>query len=138
MASPKSGSQMLLLVLLIGLVALCSWNYRRNAAAEVSTPSPYSSLADEDVERLLDAYKSELERMKAAKPKGTRVRDSDGVLAGSREFDRVQRTSRSQREAGYEVAETEGSVRALEAEKAKRVALGGGPMQVFIRRAFTF
>jgi hypothetical protein len=141
MASSQGGSggtQMLLLVVLIGLVGLCVWNYRRNAALEVATPSPYASLADEDVERLLEAYKSELERMKSAQPKATRVRDNDGVVAGIHEFDRVARHSRSRREAGYEVAETEGSVRALEAEKAKRVALGGGPMQVFLRRALTF
>jgi hypothetical protein len=138
MAKSGGGSQTLLLVLLVGLVALCVWNYRRNAALELASPSPYASLADADVERLLDAYKTELERMKAAQPQGTRVRDSDGVAGGAAEFDRVARHSRSRREAGYEVAETEGSVRALEAEKAKRVALGGGPMQVFLRRAFTF
>ena len=132
------GKQGLLLVLLIGLVALCGWNYQRNLKAEQSTPSPYTSLEDADVERLLAAYQGEVERLKAKQPSRAKVRSTPHIQAGANEFERVTRRSQTVREAGYELAEMEGMVKALEAEKAKRTALGGSPTQVFLRRAFSF
>ena len=82
-------------------------------------------------------------RQKAMFPHGgqksrARVRETTNVGSGVREFERVQRASRSVREAGYALAEREGAVEALELERAKRSSLGGSPFQVFLRRAFTF
>lgn len=141
MAEKKEGGggrQGLLLLVLVALVALGGWNYHRNLKLEESTPSPFASLSDADVDQLLAAYKGEVERLKGKQPSRAKVRSTSHVQAGVDEFQRVTRRSRSVREAGYAVSEMEGSVKALEAEKAKRAALGGSPTQVFLRRAFSF
>jgi hypothetical protein len=134
------GNATLLVLLLVALAGLCTWNYRRNAALEAeSSKSAYSTLAAADVDRLLGAYQGELEALRAkGRPGRANVRDTQGVMDGSREFERVQRAGRSDREAGYAIAELEGVVKALEIEQRKRVAQGGGPWAVFMRRAFTF
>jgi hypothetical protein len=134
------GSATLLLLLLVAIAGLCAWNYQRNAALEAeSNKGPYSTLATPDVDRLLGAYQGELEALRAkGRPGRASVRDTQGVMDASREFERVQRAGRSDREAGYALAELEGVVEALETEQRKRAAQSGGPWAVFMRRAFTF
>jgi hypothetical protein len=136
----EGGKAGLLLLVLVVLAGLCTWNYQRNAALEVaSNTGPYVTLSDPDVDRLLGAYQSELEALRAkGRPGRANARTTQGVVEGVREFERVQRAGRSDREAGYALAELEGVVRALEIEQSKRRAQGGGPWAVFVRRAFTF
>jgi hypothetical protein len=135
----SGGNQGLLLVLLVLLVGLCAWNYQRNLAIEKANPSPYASLSDHDLDALIEAYRSEIDQMKGGRQASrARVRDTANVGSGVREFERVQRASRSVREAGYALSEREGAVEALEMERAKRVSLGGSELQVFLRRTFTF
>ena len=141
MAAKESGggNAMLLLLLLAVIAGVCAWNYQRNAALEDTSKGPYSSLATPDVDRLLGAYKSELEGLRAqGRPGRANVRATQGVMDGTREFERVQRAGRSDREAGYALAELEGVVKALETEQRKRAAQSGGPWAVFMKRAFTF
>jgi hypothetical protein len=136
----KAGSKAgMLLVLLLLLGGLCAWNYQRNAALESQLEGPYSTLSDADLASLLAAYQGELERVRAhGRPGRANARDTQGVASGVREFERVQRASRRDRDALYAVADREGIVKALEAEQSRRVAQGGGPWRVFLRRAFTF
>ena len=136
----KQGSNtLLLLVLLMVLVGLTTWNYQRNVALQSNDPSPYAGVADADLDVLLAAYESELEALRAQGGVGRRVsaRNTSGVARGVREFERVQRAGRSTREAGYAISEREAVVRALEAEKARRVQYAGGTLLVFLKRAFT-
>lgn len=135
----QGGNTPLLLTLLLLLVGLSAWNYQRNAALEKASPSPYASMSDANLDVLIAAYQSEIEGMQAKGGVGRRAnaRDTSGVASGVREFERVQRVSRSTREAGYAIAEREAAVAALEQEKARRARLGGGALQVFLRRAFT-
>jgi hypothetical protein len=139
-AKEKDGSKAGMLLLLLGILAgLCAWNYQRNAALESAMKGPYSSLSDADLERLSEAYQSELESLRAgARPGRAAPRATQGVANGVREFERVQQASRSVREAGYAISEREGVVQALETERGLRRAQGGGPWMVFLRRAFTF
>lgn len=132
----KTGLLLVLLALLAGLVA---WNYQRNAALETTTKGPYSTLSDADLEKLQRAYESELASLRAKDSPGrASARATQGVANGVREFERVQRASRSVRQANYAISEREGVVQAIEAERSRRVAQGGGPWAVFLRRAFTF
>jgi hypothetical protein len=139
-AKGKDGSKAGLLLLLLGLLAgLCAWNYQRNAALETAAKGPYSTLSDADLERLIEAYQSELESLTAGGSPGRAApRATQGVAHGVREFERVQQASRSVREAGYAISEREGVVQALETERGRRRAQGGGLWMVILRRAFTF
>jgi len=136
----KDGSKVgMLLALLAILVGLGAWNHQRNAALEDATKGPYSSLSDEDLVRLAEAYESELSSLRnQGSPGRAAARTAQGVASGVREFERVQQASRSVREASYAISEREGIVKAIEAERARRSALGGGPWTVLLRRAFTF
>lgn len=138
----KKGSKTgLLLVLLIGLVALSAWNYQRNASLEQSAPpSPYASIATADLDVLIAAYQSEIDALRARGGTGlrARARDTHGVENGAREFERVQRSMRSTREAGYEIAEREGMIAAIEQERSRRASSeAGGKWMILLRRAFT-
>jgi hypothetical protein len=126
-----------LLVVLAAIVGFGAWNYRRNVALEQSAKTTYSNLSVADLDRLIAAYKQEIDGLHAhGQPRRAKVRETADVADGVREFERVQRASRSVREAGYAVAEREGVLHALEAERAKRTP-DTSPWLVFLRRAFT-
>ena len=136
----KDGSKTGLLLVLLGiLVGLGAWNHQRNVALESAMKGPYSSLSEEDLVRLSEAYESELASLRDhGSPGRAAARATQGVANGVREFERVQQASRSVREASYAISEREGIVKALETERARRKAQGGGPWMVLLRRAFTF
>jgi hypothetical protein len=133
----KGSNAPLLLVVLLLLVGLSAWNYRRNAALESDATSPYATLSDRDLDVLIAAYRSEIQAMQGGGSGRAVVRDTNALHRGVREFERVQRASRSVREAGYELAEREGAVQALEQEKARRTGQAGGVWLTILRRAFT-
>lgn len=142
MASGRAGSQILLLMVLLALLGgLGTWNYRRNVAAEEAEYRPYRGYATEQVEQLLAAYREELAAAEAGRQRAARVRVDvrDGGLVGEqvREFERVQRASRSKRAWGSRVAELEVAVEELEEERARRGG-GGGDWQVFWTRLTTY
>jgi hypothetical protein len=130
----------LLLLLLALLIGLGAWNYRRNVALENAHPSPYATVSDHDLDVLIAAYQSEIDAMSARGTANRRAsaHATSGVAGGVREFERVQRTSRAAREAGYEISEREGAVEALKQEKARRIARGSGGALLVLRRAFSF
>ena len=136
------GSQKLLLFLLLGIVAgFGTWNYRRNLEAEQAEPRPFRSYSDNNLAALAAAYQQELDtyakRYQAAT--GGKVRVSDGRLLGDqvREFERVQRLSRSTRALAAGIAEREASLAAIDRENAKRVE-ESQKLTLFLKRAFVY
>jgi hypothetical protein len=138
----SGGNAKLLLLLLVGLVGLIGWNYHRNLSAEKDVkPSAFTGVKDADLDVLLAAYQGEVDSLTAKGGIGLRANarsTTGGVAGGAREFERVQRAMRSTREKGYQIAERQAAVEAIEQEKSRRQSIGGTPMQVFLRRAFTF
>lgn len=141
-AEKQGSNTKLLLFFLIGLVGLAAWNYHRNLTAEQNVPrTAFAGVSDADLDLLHAAYRSEVDALKAKGGIGVRARartTTGGVAGGVREFERVQRAMRTTREKGYEVAEREAAIEAIEQEKARRQSLRGTPTEIFLRRAFTF
>jgi len=139
----KSGSNAkLLLFLLVALVGVTGWNYHRNLTAETNVPKgAFSGVKDADLDVLRAAYQSEVDSLTKKGGIGLRATARDttgGVAGGAREFARVQRAMRTTREKGYEVAERQAAIEAIEQEQARRQSVAGTPTEVFLRRAFTF
>jgi hypothetical protein len=136
----KKSNVKLLLFLLVALGGVGAWNYQRNLAAEKAAPSAYAGVSDADLDVLIAAYESEIAALEArGGPNRARVRQTSNLDQGARELERVQRASRAVREANYEVYERQGALEALQAEKTRRRAIGGGSgVLVILRRAFTF
>lgn len=137
----KGGSQHLglLLGLLATLAGVATWNYQRNLAAEAAKPRPYASYTDEQLAQLLAAYKGQVANLEGRydAASGRRTRSKEVQLLGEAvdQFNRVQQSSRAIRELGSQVSQEGASLRAIEAEQALR-AQRGGPVEVFLRRAF--
>lgn len=136
----KSGSNTgMLLVVLVVLIGLSAWNYQRNLALERAVvPTPYAGLSVADLDALIAAYQSEIDTLRAQGGADRRAsaRPTSGVAQGVREFERVQRSARSAREAGYRISEREGALRALEEERSRRSQQTKG-VALFLRRAFS-
>jgi hypothetical protein len=138
----KGGNAPLLLALLVVLVGLSAWNYHRNLTAEKDVPkSAFSGVSTGDLEVLKAAYQSEVDALTAKGGLGKRATartTTGGVAGGAREFERVQRAMRATREKGYEIAERQAAIEAIEREQALRASTAGTPWQVFLRRTFSF
>lgn len=142
MARDGKASQKLLLALLIALLGgFGAWNYRRNAAADEAVPRPFRSYAEADLGTLADAYERELDgyakRLESAS--GGAVRVSGGRLLDEqiREFERVQRLSRTTRELTARIREHQASLGEIEREKRLR-AEERQVWRHFLRRAFVY
>lgn len=137
----KGGNAARLLLVLVALVGATGWNYHRNLTAEKNVPpSAFTGVSDADLEVLKQAYQSEVDALTAKGGLAARAtaRTTSGVASGAREFERVQRAMRATREKGYQVAERQAAIEAIEREQAQRQSVGGTPAQIFLRRAFTF
>jgi hypothetical protein len=138
----QGGNTKLLLAVLVALLGLGAWNYHRNLTAEQNVPKgAFSGISDADLDVLQAAYQAEVDALVAKGGIGVRANaraTTGGVVGGVREFERVQRAMRNTREKGYEVAERQAAIEAIEAERARRGAVAGTPWQIFLRRAFTF
>ena len=109
------GGQLLMLGVLVAILGGAgAWNYQRNLAEEAKEPRPYRSLSDADLQQLRAAYEGEIARLDPRYQKASqqRVRVSKGGHHDDRvrEFERVQRHSRSVRELSYGLAEKEAAV----------------------------
>jgi hypothetical protein len=135
----KSGRTFLLTLLLALLCGLGAWNYQRNVEAEEAVPRPYRSYSEAQLEQLIAASRVSLESLAARyeKVSGRSIEARDRGFVGDqiKEFERVQSMSRSVRALGYEISESEGLLRELEAEKGRR---GGGALSLFLRRVFSY
>ena len=135
----KSGRRFLLTLLLALLCGLGAWNYRRNVEAEAAVPRPYRSYSEAQLDQLITASRASLDDMVARyeKVSGHPIRARDQSFAGDqiKEFERVQSMSRSVRGLGYEISESEGLLRELEAEKGRR---GDSAVGLFLHRVFAY
>jgi hypothetical protein len=135
----KSRRTFLLTLLLALLCGLGAWNYRRNVEAEAAVPRPYRSYSEAQLEQLIAASRVSLESLVARyeKVSGRSIEARDRGFVGDqiKEFERVQSMSRSVRALGYEISESEGLLRELEAEKGRR---GDGALGLFLRRVFSY
>jgi cell fate (sporulation/competence/biofilm development) regulator YlbF (YheA/YmcA/DUF963 family) len=139
--SKKSRKQLMLLIVLLAILAGGgTWNYRRNLEAESREPRPYAGYSDEDIEKLVSAYRKEIDTLagRYERVSGARVDVRSGTSIGEQvqEFERVQRRSRGVREIGYRLSEREATMKLLEQERARRVR-DGDELLTFLRRVFT-
>jgi hypothetical protein len=135
----RSRGQKLLILLLALLCGGGAWNYRRNLEAEAEVPRPYRGYTEAQLEQLITASRASLDGLVARyeRASGNSIQARDQAFAGDqiKEFERVQSMSRSVRALGYEVSESEGLLRELEAEKRRREDNAVG---VFLHRVFAF
>jgi hypothetical protein len=135
----KSGRRFLLTLLLALLCGAGAWNYRRNVEAEAAVPRPYQSYSEAQLDQLIAASRASLDGLVARyeKVSGHSIQARDQGFVGDqiKEFERVQSLSRSVRGLGYEISESEGLLRELEAEKRRR---GDSAVSLFLRRVFTY
>ena len=135
----KSRGRTLLMLLLALLCGVGTWNYRRNVEAEAAVPRPYRTYSEAQIDQLIAASRASLQGLVARyeKVSGNSIQARDQGFVGDqiKEFERVQSMSRSVRGLGYEISETEGLLRELEAEKRRR---GDSVVLLFLRRAFAY
>ena len=136
-----SGSIGALALLLVVLVAGIGWNYHRNVAREQGEFRPYRGYSDADLAALVAAFEQESKatskRYEAAVDRRAHVQAKDDVMGNVREFDRAQRLQLAARDARQDYAGARTSLEGLRKEVARRGA-DRSPLQVFLRRAFTF
>jgi cell fate (sporulation/competence/biofilm development) regulator YlbF (YheA/YmcA/DUF963 family) len=134
--------QFVLLLVLVGILASGGiWNYRRNLEAESREPRPYKGYAEADLQKLVDAYKLEIDalakRYERASGKRINVRDGGHISEQLEEFERVQRYSQAVRQIGYRLSEREAEMKMLEQERTRRVR-DRDELRTFLRRVFTY
>lgn len=133
------GAGWVVLLLTLILVGFGAWNYRQNLSVEREelAKRPFANYTDAALEALKKNYRveiSEFERLYAARYKSrVGARDTHGIQAGVREFERVQKTSYHLRDLKGEAAEREAMLRAVEQELGYRGRLAEGAM-LHIRR----
>lgn len=135
----RGGSLGMLLVLLLILAGVGTWNYRRNVEAEAVQPRPYRSYTDAQLADLRAAYEEQTGRLEkrydAAAARRSRSRDVHLLGEAVEAFESVQRSSRATRELGARLSQEQASLRAIEEEQALRARMGG-PAMTFLKRVF--
>jgi predicted negative regulator of RcsB-dependent stress response len=132
MGEGKAGSGGLALILLLVLIGLGGWNYHRNYQLELAERSQetFSGYDTESLEQLAEAYRLEAAALESQyqKLRGARssVRETTGVAAGVREFERVQRASSQLRDVTTELATREARAKQIEQELARRESAASG------------
>jgi hypothetical protein len=111
----------LLLALLVGAGA---WNYWRNSQADAKEYRPFRGYTDQEIAQLTAAYEADRDHDKSRweKVERGRVAVKDKAFLGDQvqEFARVQRISESKRAVRDQVAESQATLKLLQAEKRKR------------------
>jgi hypothetical protein len=128
-----SGRVLLLLVLLFGVG---TWNYHRNWQIEQETERlrPYAAYARDDLVALRDAYASELtgarDRFDRARRERVRPQGDAGSIAENiDQFAETTRASRRIRDAAAGVVDREGQIVELDREIELRDRFGTGLMR---------
>jgi hypothetical protein len=137
----EQGSASALVLVLLALIGAVGWNYHRNLTAEQREFRPYRSYAEADLAALIEAYEAAEEsadgRYGAALGRRADARSTGHLMGNLNEFERVQAAGRRTRAAREELADARASLEALRKEKALRAG-ERSPLQLFLRRAFTF
>ena len=142
MAKGSGGNQFVALLVLLGLVGGGgTWNYRRNAAADAAEYRPYRTYSVADLAVLRGAYEEEIESFRRRYTEAARrnVKVSGGRMLAEqiREFERIQRVSRTTRDLGSGVSEREAAL-TLIAEEEERRAAESDRLMFHLKRAVTF
>jgi hypothetical protein len=113
-----------LALLLVILVGAGGWNYWRNVQAEAREFRPYRGYTDEAIAKLTAAYEAQRDhdkgRWEKAARRGVAVKDEAFLGDQVNEFSRVQKISERKRAMRDEVAESQATLKLLQAEKRKR------------------
>ena len=128
------GALPVVVVLLLAVAGAGAWNYHRNLELERAADPDrrYQSYETQDVQALRDAYRSELESVRAdlVRTKGQRDRraqDTGSIAGNVEQFAETTVRSAAIREAAGDVAEREGQVEELETELELRERFGHRP-----------
>lgn len=139
-----SASTVVLLAILLGLIGLGAWNYRRNLAAEQARNAtrPLIGYSDADLEALAEAYRQEVAQMgkryEGARAGRTTAEDRGFFGSQIQEYERVRKASSAVRGLGAKLSEKEAGLAQVETELQARVGEGGSAWDVFLRRLLTF
>ena len=125
MASGSDKSVGPIMILLVILGAAGGWNYHRNTLIDDAVLRPYRNYADEDLQQLISAYRSEVEVQMGRyrnDPAAKTVAVRDAGLLGDQieEFERVQRVSKQRQERAYRVTENQILAEQLAKEQVAR------------------
>jgi len=125
-----------LFALLLALSSAVAFNYERNLRKE-SAARPYHVYDDRELDRLITAYRAEVQGWDAKhrSARGARAGSGQGVHLDERvrDFERAQRAGTRERGAAGELAEQEGVLQDLEAERRAR-GQDGPKVGRFVRR----
>lgn len=127
----KATTALILMLLIAGGAG--AYNYHRNLQIEKQSegPRPYKSYAEEDLQALRSAYKTELEGVRAELAHNKRQRSRVDRNAGSmqknlEQFAQTTRTSAAIREAAGNVADRQSQIEELDRELELRERFGKG------------
>lgn len=125
-----------LCALLLALSTAVAFNYERNLRKERSA-RPYHVYDDRELDRLIAAYRAEVQGWEAKhrSARGARPGSGAGVRLDERvrDFERARRAGERERGAAGELAEREGVLQDLEAEQRAR-SQDGPKLGRFVRR----
>ncbi len=139
--SGGSRTRMLLLVL-VALIGAGGWNYHQNWSADKAVLRAYRSYSDEDLARLLDAYRSQAHALREryeGQGQASPAADPGAGLLGERieQFEKAQQRARARREIGGSASMIQATVEAIEREQATRV-LERDPLRLHLGRLVRF
>lgn len=128
------------LLLLAALAGLGAWNYQRNVAAEQDVYRPYRGYTDEALEQMIAAYEQkhagDTRRYERATARRVTAEGKAYFDEQVEEFERVQGASASTKRARQALAESQSSLKLLEAERSQR-ARERDRVKLFFKRLLT-
>jgi hypothetical protein len=138
----QRGNAVLGVLLLLLLVALAlGGNYVRNYQTDQKQEKkarPYARYGVKDLELLAEGYRAEIAKTEARHGGGrVRIQDRHHFDDQVREFERVQRAARSNREQAGEIALLQADLQKVEAELSRRAGEASGA-SVHFERMFRF
>ena len=129
----QAGGVLPILLVLALLLAGGGYNYWRNMKAEPHRP--YQGYGDAELQQLVAAYESDIEKLAGKLPPARRKSDSgsSGGLLTDRvaDFEKARQRGDAYRQASGNLAGQEGVLRELQNELSFRT---GGPMGIHIKR----
>ncbi len=127
-------------LLLVMLLGLGGWNYKRNLEMEQREPRSFAEYSDQDIAVMKSAMQGEVSSLEAsyqaAMSKDTRARAQTSSGDRFQDFKRVQDETHEVRELGMIVSQKQKVLRDLKREQAYRVE-NGTVFKTHLRRLTT-